>query len=254
MMATPCAFSPADDGQQPGALGEAEAGGGFVHDDNAGIDRERLGDLDQLALCDRQFRHVGVGGEIGAETGQQRGHAAMLGGVVHQAQRAAEQPLAPDEHVGSDIEVLEQVEFLMHEGDAGAGRLGDAQFRMVRAVDHYRAGAGRGDAAEYLHQRGLAGAVLADEAEHLAGANREPDIVERGHAGIVFGDPAQFEHCHLAGASRVRDDYFASNCFIVPTNSATLDLSMTRVGTMIAPLAGMNDLSPFNTRSRSIID
>ncbi len=38
------------------------------------------------------------------------------------------------------------------------------------------------DAREDLHERRLAGAVLADEAVHLAGAKGEADAVQHGHA------------------------------------------------------------------------
>ena len=50
------------------------------------------------------------------------------------------------------------------------------------AVDLDRAGVGLVDAGEDLHQRRLAGAVLPDEAEHLAGAQLEVGVVEHGVA------------------------------------------------------------------------
>ena len=49
----------------------------------------------------------------------------------------------------------------------------DGEPRHCAAVDADRAGARRDDAAQDLHQRRLAGAVLADEADHLAAADGE---------------------------------------------------------------------------------
>ena len=43
--------------------------------------------------------------------------------AVDQLQRTAAPRLAADEDVGRDIEILEQVEFLVHEGDAGGDRI-----------------------------------------------------------------------------------------------------------------------------------
>jgi hypothetical protein len=42
---------------------------------------------------------------------------------------------------------------------------------------------GRCAPAENLDERGLSGAVLAEQAVHLAGAHLELDAVERAHAG-----------------------------------------------------------------------
>ena len=57
-------------------------------------------------------------------------------------------------------------------------------------------------AGEDLHQRRLAGAVLADQRVHLAGAKLEVDAVERGDAGEALGDrlgPQQRRRSRLPG-------------------------------------------------------
>src|SRR3954467_5736881 len=67
--------------------------------------------------------------------------------------------------------------------------------------------AGRVDAAEHLHQRGLAGTVLADEGVDLPGFNREVDIAQRLHAGKALADVTHLQHCShwiiLPGASTI---------------------------------------------------
>ena len=49
-------------------------------------------------------------------------------------------------------------------------------------------------AAEDLHQRRLAGAVLAEQHVHVAGVQRQIDFVERQHAGERLADAAHLEH------------------------------------------------------------
>ena len=43
-----------DDLEEPVRLGDGEARRRLVHDDDAGIERQRLGDLDELALGERE--------------------------------------------------------------------------------------------------------------------------------------------------------------------------------------------------------
>ena len=45
------------------------------------------------------------------------------------------------------------------------------------------------EAADDVEQRRLAGAVGADHADHLAGRDREGDVVERGEPAEAHGDP-----------------------------------------------------------------
>ena len=68
--------------------------------------------------------------------------------------------------------------------------------RLRRAIDDDLAlvAARRVHAAEDLDQRRLAGAVLADEAEHLARLDRERDVVQRAHARELLADAAQLDH------------------------------------------------------------
>ena len=87
---------------------------------------------------------------------------------VDQLQRPAQDRLAPDHHVGRHVEIVEEVELLVHEGDAGRHGAGDRERAVLGAVDADRAFARLDDAAQDLHQGRLAGAVLADQRQHLA--------------------------------------------------------------------------------------
>ena len=109
--------------EQAVRLGQREAGGRLVHDDDARVERERFGDLHHLPLRDRQvLDHVGRF-EIDAEPRQERPDAGMHRLLVDELEQAAEAGLPSDEHVRRHVQVLEQVELLMHEGDASRRRL-----------------------------------------------------------------------------------------------------------------------------------
>ena len=66
----------------------------------------------------------------------------------------------------------------MHRGDAGRQR-GGGRARAQRAAEQLdRTRVGAQPAAEDIHQRGLAGAVLAEQRHDLARASVEIDVVE----------------------------------------------------------------------------
>jgi hypothetical protein len=52
------------------------------------------------------------------------------------------------------------------------------------AVRQHVAGVAADDAAEHLDERRLAGAVLADQAAHLAGAQHEVGVAQRAHGAV----------------------------------------------------------------------
>ncbi len=72
----------------------------------------------------RQLGHRRVGREVDAEALQQRLDLPRAAAAVSTS--CSEPPatrLAADEDVGGDVEIVEQVEFLVDEGDAGRHRL-----------------------------------------------------------------------------------------------------------------------------------
>ncbi len=184
----------ADHLEQALRLGHGQARGWLVHDHEAGVERERLGDLDQLHLGKRQAGQGRRRAEIGAQPGQDRLDPPVHGAPVDQPERPGLERLAADQDVAGDVQVLEQVELLVDEGDAARQRLGHAQRWPVLAIQPDRAGGRRHHAAQDLHQRRLAGAVLADQADHLARPDRQIDRGQRHHARVGLGDPDQIEH------------------------------------------------------------
>ena len=81
---------------------------------------------------------------------------------------SAPQRLAAHEDVLGDREVGEERRLLVDDGDAGVARVGGAVEVDRLAVDQHVAGVGPVDAGQQLHERRLAGAVLADQRVHLA--------------------------------------------------------------------------------------
>ena len=182
-----------DDAEQARGLAGGQAGGRLVHDHQAGVQRQRLGDLHQLALGEGKVGHRRRRPEIGAQAGEEGLHLLMQHAGVDQLQRPAEARLAPDEDVGGDVEVVEQVEFLMHEGDAGLGGILDGQGGPLGAVDPDGARARRDHAAEDLHEGGFAGAVLADQADDLTRRDRQADAGQGDDPGIGLADVLKLE-------------------------------------------------------------
>ena len=100
---------------------------------------------------------------------------------------AAEDDVLPHGQVVGEHEVLE------HHADAGVDGVGWRAGMMFAAVDVDRALIGAVGAIEGLHQRRLAGAVLADDGVDLPGCAREVDAVVGDHAREALDDVAQLD-------------------------------------------------------------
>ena len=169
-----------------------ECGGRLVHDDDPGVDRHGTRHRDEVLVGDAEIAQPRVGVDV---AGMHRvEHFARVGAhrlPVDRTQASARR--VPQEDVFRDREIVEEHGLLVNGGDAvleglvGAGEMdglaADADFAAIGLVD----------AGEDLHQRGLAGAVLADQRGDLSGIERQADIVERSHAGEGFGDAGKRE-------------------------------------------------------------
>ena len=74
-----------------------------------------------------------------------------------------------------------------------AASRGDAKLHR-RAIEQQLAGRRLLDAGQDLHERGLAGAVLADQRVDVARLSRKSTPIERGRAGKHLGYAARLEH------------------------------------------------------------
>src|SRR3569832_411820 len=119
-------------------------------------------------------------------------------GSVDEAKCAAATRFATDVDVGGHVEIVEEIEFLVDEGDAGAHRAADRQSNIGGAIDFDRATIRCDHPAEDLHQRGLAGAIFADEADDLTGPDFDVEIRECDDTGVALPDTGQAQE-HLSG-------------------------------------------------------
>ena len=69
MMATPLLLETSNHLKEALSLAIGQRGIGLVHDDQPGVGRQRLGDLDQLALGNGQVADGGARGDIQAHLG-----------------------------------------------------------------------------------------------------------------------------------------------------------------------------------------
>ena len=180
--------------EQPVGFARRERGGRLVQDQDLRVRVQRAGDLHQLLLGDRQAADQGVRGERRAEPLQHRAAAVAHGAAVD---AAAAMRLGAEIDVLRHRQVRRECQLLVDDGDAvplGRDRVGDGH---GLAVDQQlAAGVGLVRAGQNLHQRGLAGAVLAHQRQHLAAPCLEADVVERLDPGEGLGNSAHLEPGH----------------------------------------------------------
>ena len=101
----------------------------------------------------------------------------------------------------ADAQVAVERELLRHVAEPGAGGAGGAI--EVEAGDAGPAGGRPQEAAHHLERGRFAGAVGAEQAEDLAAADAEGDVVGRGEVAELLGQPVGLDHgCGVVVASR----------------------------------------------------
>ena len=181
----------ADQAVQDLDLGVVERRRRLVHDQQLGVVGQRLADLDHLLLGDREAADELLGPQRQMEALDQLARLRVEPALVEEEPRAAR--LAPDEEVLRDREVGHQVELLVDDADAELLRVLGRDRLVGLAVEEELALVGVVDAGQQLHQRRLAGAVLADQREDLAGVQVEVHVLERLDAGEALADALDVE-------------------------------------------------------------
>ena len=170
-------LQPLKDAEQVVGLGGGQHARGLVQDQDVGVAVERLQDLHPLLKPDRQILDHRVGVDVQLVFMRQLGqHAARLGqrGAQHRAFFRAQHD------VFEDGERLHQHEVLVHHADPGGdGVVGAADIAHL-AIDADLAAIGLIEPVEDRHQRGLARAVLADDAVDRA----RPDLQRNVLVGL----------------------------------------------------------------------
>src|SRR5205085_1924824 len=110
--------------------------------------------------------------------------------------------LAAEEDVLGGIQVGDQVELLVDDRDAEVHRLLRRIDVSFTAAQQNLAGILGLRARKDLHQRGLAGAVFADERMDFASLHIQADVLQRAYAGICLGNAAHLKRHFWRGNSR----------------------------------------------------
>ena len=176
-----------------------QRGGGLVQDQQLRLLGQGLGDLDQLLLAGadgldlhlaalRQAHHLQVLVRLG------------VGGVPVDSVLVAD--LIAQVHVLTDGHLRNQRQLLVDDDDAQLlGILDVRELADLAVVDDVAlVGAVGVDAAEHVHQRGLARAVFAHQRVDLALLHLEVDVVEGFHTWEGLGDVFHFQQylCHCS--------------------------------------------------------
>ena len=143
-------------------LAPVQRGGGLVQDQHAWGAAQRLGDLHQLAVRQREIAHDGAWIDLGElEPCKERRGLAVHAPAIDQPDPCAR--LLPEEQVLGHGEIRHQREFLEDRHDAGGHGLGGIAKTDRRTCQGQLAGIRRVDPAQDLDHRALARAVLAKQ-------------------------------------------------------------------------------------------
>ena len=188
MIDRPCPTSSFSVVKQRIGLGRRQHRRRLVEDQDLGVAVERLQDLDALALADRQRRDDRVGIDGKAEFPGQLLDALARGGAVE-----AQPPrtLRAERDVFQHGHVVGEREMLVHHADAGVERGTRVAGRQSLAEGFDGALVGDVVAEEDVHQRGLAGAVLAKQRDDLAALQVEGDGVVGDKRAETLGDAGE---------------------------------------------------------------
>ena len=162
-------------------------GGGLVEHEHLRVERQGLDDLDPLLHADGEVLDARVGVDVEPEALGDLEDAALG------ASEPAELLLVAEHDVLGDREDGDEHEVLVHHADAGAHGVAGSCERLRGAVEQDLALVGLVQAVEHVHERGLARAVLAQQAVDLACLDREVDVVVGRERAEALGDAAQLE-------------------------------------------------------------
>jgi hypothetical protein len=161
----------------------------LVHDENANVERDGLGDLHRLLLGYRQTPRRGSHIETHVESREDR-----VGLTVHLAPSDEGPSITMTyEDVLGYVQIREDRRLLIDGSETMPLGVGRAQQGDLLAVDNYSPGVGRVDSRHYLDQRGLTCSVLADEGLDLARVEGEGDTVECLRRVKPLGDSRQLQ-------------------------------------------------------------
>src|SRR5216117_4067838 len=249
-----------DDGLEPDAPGRrhqrfhdrglvrgAHARRRLVEQDDLGPQRERRRDVEQLLVALRQVSGEGV--EFVAQA-KQLGDLERLALHVAVARERREQSGAAPEP-GDDgglqglehREVREDVDQLERAGHAEPSEPHRPEPVDLLLLEAHRAGAGRREPGQDVDQRGLAGAVGADDRDELAGGDAEAHPVEGAELAVELPEPLG-DQDHVRDASIVYSRTAARRGVRSPRSPPGAKMTMAaRIAPKISRQYGTTDIT-----------
>ncbi len=173
------------------AFGGRERRRRLVHDQDPRVQRQRLGDFDQLLFADPELRDATLRVDLDAEPLQQCACGFYDAPVIDEGPE--DKRLAAKEDVLGRGQFGNQIELLVDDRDARAFCVLNAGEANRRALDPDLAVIVDVHAGEDLHQGRFARAVLTHEGVDFTAPEVEVDVVQRRYAGEGFRDAFRFE-------------------------------------------------------------
>ena len=174
------------------ALARAERGRGLVHEDAGGAPHRRARDGDGLLLAAGERRDRDAdGGQLDLQGGERLLGLARHGAAGDHADLAADagtRDLAAEEHVLEHGQVGREREILVDGGDAVALGVADRVHLDAVGGDLEMARIRHLDPAQALREGRLAGAVVAEDRDHLTAVQLEGDVVQRADVAVDLAD------------------------------------------------------------------
>ena len=165
---------------------------GLVHDEDAGILPQRLGNLDRLHLRHAEAPHLARHRQVGLQQVQEPPGLALHGAAVDPS-RQARGRLVAQQDVFGHRQIGDRHQLLVDHGNAVADGIlraaehdGPAAQQDLARVDPVQAG-------QHFHQRRFARAVLAHQRMHLAGPECQRNVHQCLDARERFADIARLE-------------------------------------------------------------
>ena len=171
--------------EQPLGLLTGQRGSRLVHDEDAHLSGQRLGDLDHLLLGDPQGADDPQGIDRRADPVQEFLRLAHEHAPVDDSEPTGQ---LPQEQVLGDAELRNERQLLVDRCDAPSLGVGGGRDARKRTVDADLSGVGLHDPPEHLDEGALARAVLPEEDVHFGLAQVEVDPGQRHHPGIGLAD------------------------------------------------------------------
>ena len=174
-----------DDRRAAARSRRGQRAGRLVHDDDARVERQRLGDLDHLLLRDRQLGAAACAARCPAPGA--RGTAALSAFIVARSMSCSGRPRSargPRKMLPRHVQVVQDVQFLVDETDAQRHARRDRRGSTTgRPSKRICPSSGWWTPPSTLHQRRFARAVLADQPDDLARAPPTAHAAQRHDAG-----------------------------------------------------------------------